>query len=103
MSQRTRRLSLPLVLIALGVVFLLINLGVVSGDVLQRLADLWPLLLIILGVQLVFNHLLGPRRGQMAGLATAAIIVVAAIVYAIVAPAVPASTQPQESSGLIEA
>ncbi len=102
MSQRTRRRSLPLVLIALGVIFLLINTGVVSSDVLQRLADLWPLLLIILGLQLVFSHMLGPRRGPIAGLAAAAIIVVAAIIYAIVAPAIPASTQQQESSGLIQ-
>jgi uncharacterized membrane protein YjdF len=103
MSQQTRRLSLPLVLIALGVIFLLINSGILSSDVLQRLADLWPLLLVILGLQLVFSHLLGPRRGQLVGLAAAVIIVVAAIAYAIVAPAVPANTQQQESSGLIQA
>lgn len=95
-----RRLSLPIVLIALGVIFLLINTEVLSSFVLQRLADLWPLLLIILGLHLVLTHLLGPRRGQIAAFAAAVLIVVAAIVYAKVAPAVPAGMQQQESSQL---
>jgi hypothetical protein len=100
MSRRSRQLALPIVLIAIGAVFLLINTGVLSSDALQRLADLWPALLIIFGLQLVFTHLLGPRRGQIAGLAAAVVIAAAAITYAIVAPAVPATTQQPESSAL---
>ncbi len=103
MHQRTRRLALPIVLIALGVIFLLINSRILSSDALQRLSDLWPLLLVILGLQLVFTHVLGPRRGQIAGLAAAALIVIAAVAYAIVGPPVPAGTQQQESAQLIGA
>jgi membrane protease YdiL (CAAX protease family) len=98
MKQRTRRLALPIVLIALGVIFLLINSRILSSEALQRLGDLWPLLLVILGLQLVFTQLLGPRRGQIAGLAAAAIIVIAAIAYGIAGPPVPASTPQQESA-----
>ncbi|HSO93523.1 MAG TPA: DUF5668 domain-containing protein [Candidatus Dormibacteraeota bacterium] len=100
MSHRNSRLTLPVVLIALGLIFLLINTKVLSSDALQRLADLWPLLLVILGLQLIFRHLLDPRRSQIAGLAAAAIIVVAAFAYAIVGPPVPADTQQQDSSAL---
>jgi hypothetical protein len=100
MTQRTSRLALPIVLIVLGLIFLLINSGILSSDALQRLADLWPLLLVILGLQLVLNHLLGKRRGQIAGLAAVAVIAIAAITYAIVAPPVPAATPQQESSAL---
>ena len=100
MEPRSKRLTLPVVLIALGLIFLLINTRVLSSDALQRLSDLWPLLLVILGLQLVFRYLLDPRRSQIAGLAAAAIIVVAAVAYAIAAPPLPSSTQQQDSSAL---
>jgi amino acid transporter len=100
MRQQHARLTLPVVLIALGLIFLLINSKVLSSEGLQRLADLWPLLLVILGLQLVFRHLLDPRRSQIAGLAAAGIIVVAAFAYAIVGPPLPAGPQQQDSSAL---
>jgi hypothetical protein len=40
----------PFFLIALGVVFLLKNLGVISGDVWEVL---WPLILIALGLSMI--------------------------------------------------
>lgn len=40
----------PLILIALGVIFLLSNLGVVSGDVWSLLLRLWPVLLVAWGL-----------------------------------------------------
>ena len=55
----------PVVLICLGGVFLLTNLGVISGDVWPRMLQLWPLLLVAIGIDL----LLGRRSGIFAGLA----------------------------------
>ena len=58
---RGRGLLFPLLLIGIGVIVLLVNTGVLSQDALQRLGALWPLLLVILGLQLILNHTL-PRR-----------------------------------------
>ena len=51
-AKRSRRGSLhfPLVVIAVGVVLLLTNLGVVSTDIWRELVRFWPVLLIALGI-----------------------------------------------------
>ena len=57
-QPRRRRGSLigPLVLIGLGIVFLLNNLGVVDWDVWQIVFRLWPILLIAAGLDLVVGR-----------------------------------------------
>lgn len=52
----------PILLIALGVVFLLKNLDLLTGDIWETLLNLWPLLLIALGLDNAFRHhgLVGP-------------------------------------------
>jgi cell wall-active antibiotic response 4TMS protein YvqF len=84
---RTRGLLFPLVLIAIGVIVLLVNTGVLSQDALQRLGDLWPLLLVILGLQLILNHTLPRQQATLVGLAVTVVIVIAAVLYATLAPA----------------
>jgi hypothetical protein len=66
---------------------LLANLGVLSAAALQRLGDLWPLLLVILGIQLILNQTLPRPQASMIGLAAAAVIVIGAVTYAALAPA----------------
>jgi hypothetical protein len=44
----------PLLLIALGLVFLLSNFGVISGVSWLAVASLWPLLLILIGLDIAF-------------------------------------------------
>jgi hypothetical protein len=44
----------PLVLIALGLVFLLSNFGIVTGVSWLAVASLWPLLLILIGLDIAF-------------------------------------------------
>jgi hypothetical protein len=84
---RSRGLVFPLLLIGIGVIVLLVNTGVLSQDALQRLGDLWPLLLVILGLQLILNHTLPRQRATWVGLGATVIIVVAAVLYATLAPA----------------
>src|SRR5579871_2653863 len=96
--NRTRNLVLPLALIAIGALILLANLGVLSSQALQRLADLWPLLLIIVGLQLVLNHVLPRPQATGVGLGVTALIVIAAIAYAALAPATAVGTQHATSS-----
>ena len=49
-SRRIPNVVFPLVLIVIGLVFLLRNLGVLTGDIYQTILSLWPILLIILGI-----------------------------------------------------
>lgn len=98
MTHRTRSLVFPVLLIAIGVIFLLVNTGVLSPDALRRLGDLWPLILVILGLRLVLNHTLPRAQARIASLAATALIIAAAVVYAILAPATTVGSQHQESA-----
>src|SRR2546430_14268363 len=71
--SRNRGLLFPLILIAIGVIVLLANTGVLSRPALERLGDLWPLLLVILGLQLILNYTLPRRQALLIGLTVAAV------------------------------
>lgn len=74
-GKRARRGSLlfPLVVIALGVVLLLTNLGVVSTDIWGELVRFWPVLLIALGIDVLVGR---PSFGSaLSTLITACVIV----------------------------
>jgi hypothetical protein len=47
----------PAILITIGVVLLLKNIGAITGDVWFTILHLWPLLLIALGVESLFRRL----------------------------------------------
>jgi hypothetical protein len=95
---RTRGLFFPLILIAIGLIVLLANTGVLSAQALERLGDLWPLLLVILGLQLILNHTLPRQQATLIGLGATAIIVAVAVAYAALAPAASIGTQRFDSS-----
>ena len=67
----------PTILIGLGLLFLLNNLGVLSWAIWPEIARLWPLLLIAVGLDLLFG-----RRSALGSL-IAALLVLAALVAAI--------------------
>lgn len=52
----------PLLLVIIGVVILLVNLGVLTGDIWNVLVQLWPILLIVLGLDSIYKRegLVGP-------------------------------------------
>lgn len=50
------KLIIGLILVTIGVFLLLSNLGIVSGNVFYSLFDLWPLLLIVIGVNIIFRN-----------------------------------------------
>ena len=49
-------IGFPLLLIALGIVFLLTNAGYVNSSVWPRLLSLWPLALVLLGIDLLMRE-----------------------------------------------
>lgn len=55
-SARQRSLFWPIVLVSIGVIWLLGNLGVISSANLVVLGRLWPLILIIVGLELLIGR-----------------------------------------------
>jgi hypothetical protein len=62
----------PLLLIALGIVFLLSNFGVITGISWLAIASLWPLLLILIGLDIAFA-----RRWPLPALAAEVLVIAA--------------------------
>jgi cell wall-active antibiotic response 4TMS protein YvqF len=62
----------PLLLIALGIVFLLSNFGVIAGVSWLAIASLWPLLLILIGLDIAFA-----RRWPLPTLAAEVVVIAA--------------------------
>ncbi len=91
-TYRYRSFFWPAALILVGVIALLVNTGQLPFDRLFRLLDLWPLILIVIGVELVLRRTVhGP-----AGDAATALIVILAIVFA----AAYVTTAPPATSSL---
>lgn len=69
-ERRRRGLVGPLLLIAIGVIFLLGNLGVLSFSVWAAMLRLWPVILIAIGLEVLIG-----RRSTLASLVVVAITV----------------------------
>lgn len=84
-----------------GLVALLVNTGVVPVDSLVRLGDLWPVILIVIGLELMVRRSL---VGRPAEVATALIVIVAiagAAIYVAIAPALPGGNQTLDASDTV--
>ena len=55
-GERRRGLLGPILLISAGILFLLNNLGVIGWDVWRSLINLWPILLIAIGLELLIGR-----------------------------------------------
>jgi Domain of unknown function (DUF5668) len=99
--MRNRSFFWPAILILIGVLALLAQTGAISGGRLLRLADLWPLILIGIGLELMNRRVLqGPRRD----LATALIVLLAAggaVAYVAVRGPVSDTTQTMDTSDAV--
>jgi hypothetical protein len=87
-----RSFFLPVVLIVIGIFALLVDVNVISADRLYRLADLWPLILIVIGLELIVRRAM---QGVSVDVAAALILLVAAgaaVVYVSLGPAIPGGT-----------
>ena len=99
MRTRYRSFFWPVALILVGVIALLVELNVISADRLYRLADLWPLILIVIGAELISRRAL---KGTAVDVATALILLIAAggaVAYVSLGPAIPGGTHALDASG----
>src|SRR5206468_6925724 len=71
----------PLLLIALGLIFLLQNFGVISGVSWLAVASLWPLLLILIGLDIAFA-----RRWPLPTLAVEVAVIAAGLALVAYSP-----------------
>ncbi len=92
--MKTRSLFWPLALIAAGVVWILVNMGIVASANLWALVSYWPVLLIALGVGLIWRTFWEPAMAVMS-----ALVVVGAVVAVIFAPQLNLNTVPVWSMG----
>jgi hypothetical protein len=87
-DRRQRRLDggilLPALLILIGVVALLVNLGWISPTNLARLLSLWPLLLIVLGILIVINRLVPQPAAGVISLLVVGAALIGAIAFSAV-------------------
>ena len=91
-GYRYRGLIWPGLLIVIGGIALLVNTNVISADRLYRLADLWPVLLIVIGLELFVMRT--PMPAGAATIAAALILLVAvggSIAYVAIGPPLPGS------------
>lgn len=78
MNSRNRSFFWPIVLIGVGVVWLLANLGFLRGLAWTSIWRLWPILLIAVGLDLIFGRH-SPWLGALVGAAALALVI--AVLY----------------------
>jgi hypothetical protein len=98
--RRYRSFFWPAVLILIGVFALLVNSGVISTDRLSLLADLWPLVLIVIGLELLSRRALPGQSGDVAGVLIVLLAAGGAVAYVALA-ANPGTTHSLDSSAAV--
>jgi hypothetical protein len=86
MRNQYRGLFWPGVLILVGVLALLANAGVISSDRLSLLVDLWPLILVVIGLELIARRGLQGTAAEVAAVLIVLIAVGGALAYVALAP-----------------
>src|SRR6202140_5558812 len=84
--RRYRSYFWPAVLILIGVVAFLVNSGVISTDRLSLLFDLWPLILIVIGLELLARRALPGQNGDVAAVLIVLLAAGGAVAYVALAP-----------------
>ena len=96
-TYRYRSFIWPALLILAGVVLLLVNTGQIPVERLYQVIDLWPLVLIVIGLELIIRRSVHGTAGDVAAALVVAIAVIGAATYVAVAPN-PAATHTLDAS-----
>ena len=86
-ARRPYHVVFPIVLIVGGILALLASLGTLPEDAGWRLLALWPLLLVLAGIELLVPHMVSGRAVPAITLVLVGAIAVGAFAYAIAGPA----------------
>ncbi|HSP09775.1 MAG TPA: DUF5668 domain-containing protein [Candidatus Dormibacteraeota bacterium] len=92
MTYRYRSFFWPALLVLAGIIALLANTGLISADRVAGLWNLWPVILILIGLELVIRRTVQGRSGEIAVALVALLAVAGAVAYVAVAPS-PGATQ----------
>src|SRR5215472_5920706 len=90
-TDRYRSFFWPAVLILAGIIALLVNTGQVSIERVGLLLSLWPLILIVIGLELIVRRTVAGPPGDVAAAAIVIVAVIGATVYVAASPN-PSST-----------
>jgi cell wall-active antibiotic response 4TMS protein YvqF len=96
-TYRYRSFFWPAILILAGVIALLINTGQIPVERLGLLFDLWPLILIVIGIELILRRTMHGPAGDVAAALIVVLAIVAAAGYVTIAPN-PAATRTFEAN-----
>jgi hypothetical protein len=96
---RYRGFFWPAVLILVGVFALLVNSGLVAPERLARLVDLWPLILVVIGLELLVRRSLQGANAELAAVLIVVLAICGAAAYVALGPAIPTGTQIFDASG----
>src|SRR5579864_6011882 len=86
MQTRYRSFFWPAVLILAGVVALLVNIGAFPVERLILLVNLWPLILIVVGLELIMRRAVQGRTGDVAAAVVVIVAIAGAAAYVAVNP-----------------
>lgn len=95
---RPARMILPLLLIVAGIIFLLNNFGILPWSVWSTLATLWPVILILFGLDIAIGRRGGALTGVLTVFVLAAVIVGAMVLGYATVPARSTTAQPVKAS-----
>ena len=90
-TYRYRSFFWPALLILVGVIALLANTGQIPAERLYNLVGLWPLILIVLGLELIVRRSMHGVAGDVAAALIILLAIVGATAYVVASPASTAS------------
>ncbi|HEX9095203.1 MAG TPA: DUF5668 domain-containing protein [Candidatus Dormibacteraeota bacterium] len=88
-------------LVAIGALFLLGNLGYFNGWQFDRLGDLWPLILILIGAEILITRSLPSQTGAALGAVVAILAVLGAMLYVGFGPTTPVGASTSSASAAV--
>jgi hypothetical protein len=95
--NRYRSFFWPALLILAGVVALLVNTGLITVDRLYQIVNLWPLVLVVIGLELILRRTVHGTAGDVAAALIVLLAIVGAAAYVAVGPN-PGASSTLESS-----
>lgn len=96
-TYRYRSFFWPALVILVGILALLVNTGQISVDRIAELINLWPLILIVVGLELILRRTVRGVTGDVAAAVVVILAIIAAAAYVTAAPN-PSETRSMDSS-----